>query len=93
MTPPPNHLCAGGRVGDEPDVEPDVLEKALDVFVVLDVERLHVGQHRHLGTAARDPRGIDHFPPTPTDDAQCDGRYSETPRGASRTHATFPVDF
>ena len=55
-----NHLGAGGRVGDEPDVEADVLEEALDVVVVLDVKRLHVGQHRHLATA-RAPEGIDHF--------------------------------
>ena len=61
-----NHLGAGGRVGDEPDVEADVLEEALDVLVVLDVKRLHVGQHRHLATAAPARLGIGHFQHTRT---------------------------
>ena len=57
---PTIHLGAGGRVGDEPDLEADVLEEALDVVIVLDVKRLYVGQHRHLATA-RALEGIDLF--------------------------------
>ena len=48
-----------------------MLEEALDVVVVLDVERLHVGQHRHLATAARAREGIDHcLPPSAREQTQ-----------------------
>jgi hypothetical protein len=43
------HLSSGRGVKREADVEADMLEDALDVLKVLEVDRTDVGEHRHLG--------------------------------------------
>ena len=47
-------LGPGGRVGDEPDVEADVLEETLDVLKVLEVNHAP-RQHRHLASISVPP--------------------------------------
>ena len=47
-------LGPGGRVGDEPDVEADVLEETLDVLKVLEVDHAP-RQHRHLASISVPP--------------------------------------